>query len=119
MSQVHAELSKYILTDGFNHVVDLEASNGSWFVDKNTKKKYLDCYSCHAAQPFGWNYPILDEYKHEIAQLAFHNISNSDLYSEPYLEFVKSFKKITPDFRNYFFISGGTLGVENALKAAF
>jgi L-lysine 6-transaminase len=119
MSQVHTELKKHILTDGFNHVVDLEASNGSWLVDKVTKKKYLDCYSCHAAQPLGWNYPILDEYKNEITKVAFHKLSNSDLYSEPYAEFVKAFKEITPDFKYYFFISGGALAVENALKAAF
>lgn len=49
----------------------------------------------------------------------FQNVSNADLYSEPYVQFIRNFASITPDFSHYFFISGGTLAVENALKAAF
>tara|TARA_R110002051_G_scaffold290547_3_gene354052 strand:+ start:707 stop:1714 length:1008 start_codon:yes stop_codon:yes gene_type:complete len=46
-------------------------------------------------------------------------LANSDMYSEVYADFVKDFSEITPDFKHYFFIDGGALGVENALKAAF
>ena len=35
------------------------------------------------------------------------------------INFVNKFSSITPDFKYYFFIDGGALGVENALKAAF
>jgi L-lysine 6-transaminase len=41
------------------------------------------------------------------------------MYSEEYADFVEKFSEITPDFKHYFFIEGGALGVENALKAAF
>ena len=41
------------------------------------------------------------------------------MYSEEYAGFVEAFSDITPDFDYYFFIDGGALGVENALKAAF
>jgi L-lysine 6-transaminase len=116
---VHEIIKKYTIGDGFPFVVDFENSHGSWFVDKKTGKEYLDCYSCHASQPLGWNYPKLETYREKLTDLVFHNISNSDLYSEPYAEFVEEFAKITPDFNHYFFISGGTLAVENALKAAF
>jgi L-lysine 6-transaminase len=116
---VHETLKKHILADGFPHVVDLHESHGSWLVDANTGNKYLDCYSMHASQPIGWNYPKFNEHKDKLTEVVFHNVSNSDLYSEPYAEFVKTFVKTTPDFNNYFFVSGGTLGVENALKAAF
>lgn len=116
---IHKNLSKYILTDGFAHVVDLKKSHGSYFVDANTGKEYLDCYSLHASQPLGWNHPRLNEYKKKLTDIVFHNISNSDLYSAPYDDFVTSFANITPDFCHYFFVAGGTLGVENALKAAF
>jgi L-lysine 6-transaminase len=67
----------------------------------------------------GWNHPKLNGYKKKISDIVFHNISNSDLYSTPYEEFVSAFAHIAPDFAKYFFVSGGTLGVENALKAAF
>jgi L-lysine 6-transaminase len=116
---IHKNLAKFILTDGFAHVADLKKSHGSWFVDANTDKEYLDCYSLHASQPLGWNYPKLNEYKKKLTDVVFHNISNSDLYSDPYNTFVTVFSNITPDFTHYFFVSGGTLGVENALKAAF
>jgi L-lysine 6-transaminase len=46
-------------------------------------------------------------------------LANSDMYSEEYAHFVDKFSEITPDFKHYFFIDGGALGVENALKAAF
>lgn len=117
--EIHKSLSRFVLTDGFAHVVDLNKSHGSWFVDANTNREYLDCYSLHASQPLGWNYPKLDEHYQKMNAVVFHNLSNPDLYSTQYEEFVTSFASITPDFHKHFFISGGTLGVENALKAAF
>ncbi|NIQ13490.1 MAG: L-lysine 6-transaminase, partial [Candidatus Dadabacteria bacterium] len=104
---------------GFDYIADLKKSHGSWFVDARTGREYLDCYSLHASQPLGWNHPKLKDYKKQLSDVVFHNISNSDLYSEPYDNFVTAFSKIAPDFSHFFFISGGTLGVENALKAAF
>ena len=116
--KVHETLKKYILVDGFPYVADLVNSSGSWFADALTGDRLLDCYSMHASQPLGWNHPRLTgEYKLE--GIAHHNVSNSDLYTREYAAFVESFAKLTPDFKNYFFVSGGTLAVENALKAAF
>lgn len=117
--QVHETLAKYILADGFSHVVDFEKSHGSWFVDARNGQEYLDCYSMHAAMPLSWNHPKVDERLDRLYKVVKHNPSNSDCYSVPYAEFVEAFAKIAPDFQHYFFISGGTLGVENALKAAF
>ena len=119
MKNIHERLKRFILTDGFAHVADLKKSHGSWFVDANTGKEYLDCYSLHASQPLGWNCPKLNEHKKRLADIVLHNLSNSDLYSDPYATFVDAFAAIAPDFKHFFFISGGTLGVENALKAAF
>ena len=119
MSHIHEELKNYILVDGFHHVADLKASHGSWFVDANTGKEYLDLYSQFASQPLGWNHPKIRQNVAKFGYALLNPIANSDVYTEPYLEFVKEFAKITSDFQHYFFISGGTLGVENALKAAF
>lgn len=118
-NKVHETLSKYILTDGFNHVADLKKSHGPFFVDARDGKEYVDCYSMHAAMPLSWNYPKLKQYEHELHELVFHNPSNSDCYTPQYAEFVEAFAKVTPDFNHYFFVAGGTLAVENALKAAF
>jgi len=117
-SQIIDRLSKHILIDGFHIVVDPFLSSGSWIVDVEGKK-YLDCYSQFASQPLGWNHEALLEASHELGDVAMHKLANSDMYSREYADFVEKFSEITPDFKYYFFIDGGALGVENALKAAF
>ena len=112
-------LSNYIITDGFHVVVDPDKSHGSWIVDAQTGRSYLDCYSQFASQPLGWNHKALLKAKEHLGNAALHKIANSDMYSVDYVEFVEKFAEITPDFSHYFFIDGGALAVENALKAAF
>ena len=118
-SQAINTLSQYILTDGFHIVADLDKSHGSWIVDAESGKRYLDCYSQFASQPLGWNHPALVEAQNELGRVAMHKVANSDMYSKPYVKFVERFASITRDFRHYFFVDGGALAVENALKAAF
>ena len=118
-SKVINRLSKYILTDGFHVVVDPERSHGSYVVDAETGREYLDCYSQFASQALGWNHESLLKAKDHLGEVALHKLANSDMYSVDYVEFVEKFAEITPDFSHYFFIDGGALAVENALKAAF
>jgi len=111
------KLSKYILThDAFE--IDVLKSKGVWVVDRKGKE-YLDCDSQYASQALGWNHPKLIAQKDRLAQAALHKIANSDVYTHEYLEFVTSFASICGDFSHFFFIEGGALGTENALKAAF
>ena len=112
-------LKQHILVDGFHVVVDHQKSFGSWIVDLNTGKKYLDCYSQFASQPLGWKHSALIKAQNEMGSAGRVKMANSDMYSEEYALFVEKFSEITPDFKHYFFIEGGALGVENALKAAF
>ena len=112
-------LKNHILVDGFHVVVDTEKSHGSWVVDKETGKEYLDCYSQFASQALGWNHEILKAHEKELGQAALHKLANSDMYSEVYAQFVESISEATPDHKHYFFIDGGALAIENALKAAF
>jgi L-lysine 6-transaminase len=42
---VKATLSKHILADGFNPVMDMEKSHGSWLVDERDGTEYLDMFS--------------------------------------------------------------------------
>jgi L-lysine 6-transaminase len=118
-SQTIETLKNHILVDGFHIVVDQQNSLGSYVVDLNTGKKYLDCYSQFASQPLGWKHSALIKAQSEMGLVGKVKLANSDMYSEAYAYFVKDFSEITPDFKHYFFIDGGALGVENALKAAF
>jgi len=118
-SQVIETLRENILVDGFHIVVDQTRSLGSYVVDLNTGKRYLDCYSQFASQPLGWKHSALIKAQAEMGYAGRVKLANSDMYSEEYADFVEKFSEITPDFKHYFFIEGGALGVENALKAAF
>jgi L-lysine 6-transaminase len=61
------------------------------------------------------------EFLKKLNKVAVNKPSNSDLYTIEMAECVAKFKKVAvPDFmRHLFFISGGALAVENALKVAF
>lgn len=112
-------LKQHILVDGYHIVVDPLNSCGSWIEDLNTKRRYLDCYSQFASQALGWNHPNLVKHKDFLGEVALHKLANSDMYSEVYADFVDAIAEITPDHKYHFFIDGGSLAVENALKAAF
>jgi L-lysine 6-transaminase len=56
-----------------------------------------------------------------LTRAAIANPSNADIYSAEYAGFVDRFARLAmpPEFRYMFFIAGGALAVENALKTAF
>ena len=120
-SQVREILGKHILADGFEPIIDLEKSHGSWIVDARNGKEYLDLFSMFASVPVGYNHPKIIESKDRITIAALNKPTNSDLYTTQLAEFVETFFEVAvPDGFEYgFFIEGGALGVENALKAAF
>jgi L-lysine 6-transaminase len=119
---VHETLGKYMLADGFDLVFDLEKSRGSHFYDLRTGKKFLDFFTFFATAPVGFNHPrfTAPEMIQKLGKLAINNITNSDLYTIEMAEFVDTFFRIAvpPYMKHSFFVAGGTLGVENALKAA-
>jgi L-lysine 6-transaminase len=120
---VRVELGRYVLTDGLDLVFDLEASQGCWAVDAVSGKRYLDFFSFFASLPLGFNHPCFgrSENRERLLAAAVHKVSNSDAYTEAYASFVRTFADIAlpPGFRHLFFIEGGALAVENALKTAF
>ncbi len=117
-----SKLKKYVLADGHDFVLDLERSKGSWIYDIDGNE-YLDMMSFYASMPLGLNHESLEtaEAQHELMLAARNKVSNSDFYTTMYIEFVEEFanKAVPSYFTHFFFISGGALAVENALKAAF
>lgn len=116
---VNKKLKNHILWGDDAIVIDTKNSLGSMLVDKETKKEYVDCFSQFASQPLGWNHPKVLSQKDRLADVAVHKIANSDMGTTEFADFVETFSAITPDFKYHFFIDGGGLAVENALKAAF
>lgn len=120
-NKVKAILSKHILADGFDFVMDFEKSQGSWIYDKVTNTKYLDMFSMFASASIGYNHPYLIENSAWLGKMAINKPTLADVYSDEYAEFMEVFARVAiPQHLQYaFFISGGTLAVENAMKACF
>ncbi|WP_166350456.1 L-lysine 6-transaminase [Phytoactinopolyspora limicola] len=122
--KVRAILGEHLLTDGFKLVLDTAASHGSWLVDARDGSRYLDMYTFFASAPLGCNPPgIVDdpEFMELLAEIAANKPANSDIYTTHFAEFVATFSRVLgdPALPHLFFVEGGALAVENALKAAF
>ncbi|BHH83792.1 L-lysine 6-transaminase [Desulforhopalus sp. 52FAK] len=120
-AEVKNILSRYILADGMDIIVDLDVSKGSWLVDKRNGDRYLDCFSMFASMAIGFNHPAIVEISDKLGRLAIQKPANSDMYTEAMAEFLETFGRVAmPDYLPHaFFIEGGALAVENSLKAAF
>jgi len=122
--EVHEVLASHLLTDPAALVADLERSRGSRIVDARTGTRYLDLYTFFASSPLGFNHPGLTDdpsFLAELGQVALHKPANPDVYTTAYADFVATFARVLgdPALPHLFFVEGGALAVENALKVAF
>jgi L-lysine 6-transaminase len=122
-ADVHRTLRRHILADGYEFVFDYDKSHGSWVHDSRTGRESLDFMTFFGSNPIGYNHPRMKDPEftrvlHRVAQLK---PSVSDVYTVEYAQFVDTFGRlaIPPHLPHAFFVEGGALGVENALKVAF
>ena len=120
-NKVRDSIGRYMLADGMEHVIDLEKSHGSWLVDARNNKEYLDLFSMFASMSVGYNHPYVLENKDRLTDASLNKPTNSDVYSMQMAEFVETMGRMAqPEYLPYaFYVSGGALAVENALKTAF
>lgn len=120
MSTVHEILSKHLLADGFPIVMDIEKSHGSYLVDQNGDA-YLDLFSMFASVAIGYNHPYLLKHQDFLGKMAINKPALSDIYPKEFADFMQVFERVAlpKELQYCFFIAGGTLAVENTLKAAF
>src|SRR6266581_4441629 len=122
--QVHEVLGRHVLADGFRLVYDTRASRGSWVVDALSGEKYLDLYTFFASAPLGSSpHGLADDldFMALLAEVAANKPANPDMYTTHYAQFVETFAQVLgdPALPHLFFVEGGALAVENALKTAF
>ncbi len=122
--RVHEVLAQHVLADGFKLVYDTKASHGSWIVDARSGEEYLDLYTFFASAPLGSNpYGLADDpqFLALLAEVAANKPANPDIYTTHYAQFVRTFARVLgdPALPHLFFVEGGALAVENALKTAF
>ena len=121
---VHDVLRRHLLVDGFDLVLDLESSQGSTLIDARDGTAYLDLFTFFASSALGMNHPALAAdpvFREQLLTAALNKPSNSDVYSAPMAQFVETFARVlgVPGLPHLFFVEGGGLAVENALKVAF
>ncbi|WP_035756826.1 L-lysine 6-transaminase [Granulicoccus phenolivorans] len=116
-------LREHVLVDGLPLVLDLERSRGTCLVDQVTGTRYLDMFTFYASNALGMNHPGLSEpeFTADLLAAARTKPSNPDVATVAYARFVATFERVVgdPALPHYFFIEGGALAVENALKVAF
>ncbi|HET7542536.1 MAG TPA: L-lysine 6-transaminase [Polyangiaceae bacterium] len=120
---VHDTLRRHLLAVGYSLVLDLEQSRGTLAVDALTGKQYLDFASFYGSNPLGYGHPKLLEpdIQARLARAATVKVGNPDFYTTYYAEFVETLARTAapPEFPHFFFVEGGALAVENAMKTAF
>jgi L-lysine 6-transaminase len=122
-AEVHRTLGRHILADGYDMTFDMARSSGVTIYDSKYDRKLLDFFTCFASVPLGYNHPKMtgdEAFTQSLLRAALTNPSNSDVYTLEYAQFVDTFSRVAiPDYLPHaFFVSGGALAVENALKVA-
>ena len=121
--EVMDTLRQHMFVDGLDVVMDLNKSQGAYLYDSRHGRNYLDLFSFVASNPIGMNHPKMNNpgFINYIGKIALNKPSNSDIYCAEMAVFVKTFFEIAvpPYFKHSFFIEGGSLAIENALKTAF
>jgi len=117
-------IGRHLLADGFELVLDMEQSEGAYLHDALTGRDYVDLFTFFASNPLGMNHPKLradEAFLERLLDAAVNKVSNSDVYTAHMARFVETFERvgIPEELPHAFFVSGGALAVENALKAAF
>jgi len=124
LASVHPTLARHILADGLDLVFDHERSHGSWLRDAHSGREYLDFMTFFASLPIGYNHPGLRDaaFLERLNRVALVKPTLSDVYTAEFADFIAGLEArgfIPAHLPHAFFIEGGALGVENALKTAF
>ena len=119
-------MSKHFLPDW---VQDLKLnpikSHGSYLYDDSSGREILDMFGFFSTLPLGYNHPIFkrQEYINDILSFGGIKPSTGRISSGYVDEFISKFHRFANNkiniFEKYFFIHGGGLAVENALKISF
>lgn len=122
-AEVSELIGRNMLVDVLDFIVDLKKSQGAYIYDSRSGRRYLDFFTFVASLPLGLNHPkmMVPEFLEKLTTAAINKPTNSDAYTVEMAEFMETFARVAiPEYLPHaFFVEGGALGVENAIKAAF
>jgi len=121
--EIVGTLRKYTLVDSTPIVFDIDQSHGCYLFDQLTSTEFLDFLGFSAVNPIGFNHPSMREPKflEKLARAALVKPNPVRFHTQELAVWVQTFVRFCGRdyFEYYFFIDGGALAVENALKTAF
>jgi len=105
-------------------VLGMDSSSGIDLADEVSERNYMDFFGFYASNSVGMNHPKMtgdEDFKARLLEASMNKVTNSDVRTVAMARFLDTFGRVAkPDYLPYaFFISGGALAVENALKTAF
>ncbi|MFR9731924.1 L-lysine 6-transaminase [Saccharopolyspora sp. MS10] len=116
-------LRAQVTGDLLDIVVDLDSGDGCRLRDLRDGTEYLDMTMFFSSAPLGHGHPDLRDPRFEEALLRTARVkpANPDFATVEQARFAETFRRVVgvPELPLLFFIDGGTLAVENALKVAF
>lgn len=117
-------LRDHVTGDFSDILVDVRASSGCWLVDAQDGARYLDMSMFFASAPIGHNHPGLHgsaDFDETLLTASRMKPANPDFATAEQIRFAETFLRVfgSADMPYVFFIDGGGLAVENALKVAF
>jgi L-lysine 6-transaminase len=127
-ADVHGILGRHLLADGYPFVLDMKGSRPGYLRDALTGRDLVDLFTFYASSPLGMNHPALAgpgedaaAFRERLLDAALNKVANSDVYTPHMARFVDTFSRvgIPPELPHAFFVDGGALAIENALKVAF
>ena len=125
---VHAILGQHLLADGYPFVLDMHGSRPGYLRDATTGRDFVDLFTFYASSALGMNHEGLvgdsedaQAFRERLMDAALNKVANSDVYTPHMARFMQTFSRlgIPAELPHAFFVSGGALAVENALKVAF
>lgn len=121
-ADVHVTLRRHLQVAGHPIVLDLTASRGLWLRDSLSGDDFLDFASFYASNALGFHHPgFADETTlARLTEAALVKVGNPDFYTSELATFVATLERTAApaSHPHYFFVEGGALAVENALKTA-
>ena len=116
-------IKTHVTGDLLDIVVDLDAGDGCRLYDLRDGTEYLDMTMFFSSATLGHGHPGLRLPDFELAIVRAGRVkpSNPDFATAEQARFAETFRRVVgdPELPLMFFIDGGTLAVENALKVAF
>jgi L-lysine 6-transaminase len=122
-TEVVTALRAQVTGDLLDIVVDLDSGDGCRLRDLRDGSEYLDMTMFFSSAPLGHGHPALRDPGFEAALVRSGRVkpANPDFATVEQARFADTFRRVVgdPHLPLLFFVDGGTLAVENALKVAF